>query len=181
MASEHIIPITNGMGTKEIINGTYNVTAEFTWYDASSIQPTSVEVVENTAEYVFTIAATGTLTLHISDDGTDVGVPIEGATFQRCDADGNVYGDVITSDVDGNAVFEHMPFSADGTTPTIYYKQLSSDGEHEFNSELQNTTMAEGTVTLEVGNAAAAEKTFKITDANYENLPIVDGNITLAE
>lgn len=181
MASEHVIPITNGVGTKEIINGTYNVTADFAGYDASSIQPVSVDITEETTEYIFSISATGTLTLHVSDDGTDVGVPIEGATFQRCDAEGNVYGNVITSDVDGNAVFEHVPFLAEGTPPTIYYKQLSSDGEHEFSSELQNTTMSEETVTLEVGNAAATERTFKITDANYENLPIADGNITLSE
>lgn len=34
-----------------------------------------------------------------------------------------------------------MPFSQEGDGPIIYFKQISSDGEHEFSAELQNTTL----------------------------------------
>lgn len=36
------------------------------------------------------------------------------------------------------------------------------------------------THTEEIANAEAAEREFTITDKNYENLPISDGNITLS-
>ena len=48
--------------------------------------------------------------MHVSDDDTDFGVPIQGVTFYRCDAEGNIYGDLIESDVDRNAVFENVPY-----------------------------------------------------------------------
>lgn len=178
--SQHVIPITNGKGTKELTNGTYNVIGEFTGYDNSSILPTTQEISEGVNAYSFTIAATGKLTLHITDDGTNVGVPVEGAIFIRCDAAGNTYGNPVTSDIDGNAVFEHVPFAAD-SAPAVYYKQTASDGEHEFSDELRNTTLTEETVTVEIQNADSTERTFTITDANYENLPIADGNITISE
>lgn len=181
MANNHVIPITNGIGTKEITNGNYNVTAEFEGYDNSSIKPESIEIKDGEMEYNFTVAATGTLTLHVSDDGSEIGVQIVGATFQRCDSSGKGYGNVITSDSDGNAIFEHVPFLSTGTPPIIYYKQLSSDGEHEFNSDLQNVSMSSQTLTVEVENAASIERTFKITDENYQDLPIEDGSITLIE
>ena len=38
--SQHVIPITNGKGTKELTNGTYNVTGEFTGYDNSYLAST---------------------------------------------------------------------------------------------------------------------------------------------
>lgn len=179
MAKEHIIPITNGVGSKELDNGTYTVTAEITGYDNASIDPASQEVIEGTDEYSFTIAANGTLTLHVSDDGTEIGVPIVGATFYRCDAEGNTYGDPIESTEDGNAVFNNVPF-AEENAPVIYYKQTLSDGEHTFDDTLQNTTLTEETATVEVSNPEAAVRTFKVTDANYADLPIADGTITLS-
>ena len=41
------------------------------------------KVTEGVTDYAFTIATTGNLTIHTSDDGTDAGVPIVGATFIR--------------------------------------------------------------------------------------------------
>lgn len=175
---EHIIPITNGRGSKELVNGTYNVVAEVTGYDNSTIDPNSINVEEGVNEYSFTVAATGTLTIHVSDDGTEIGIPIVGATFIRCDADGNTYSDEITSDDSGNAVFNFVPFDAK-SAPAIYFKQTQSDGEHTFDDTLQNTTMTSDTATLEIQNAVAEERTIMLTDANYQNLPIADGQIAL--
>lgn len=149
-------------------------------YDNTSITPTEVEVVEGTDEYTFTIGATGTLTLHVSDDGTDIGVPVVGATFARCDAEGTVYGNPITTDADGNAVFNNVPFSAEENAPLIYYKQTASDGAHTFDNTLQNTTLAEETLTVEVTNAPATVRNFNLTDTNYSGLPIADGQIILS-
>ncbi len=179
--AQHIIPITNGNGSKELANGNYNVVANVSGYDNATILPETQEITEGIDSYSFTIAATGTLTLHVSDDGTDIGVPIQGATFYRCDAEGNTYGDLIESDVDGNAVFENVPYLDGEEGPTIYFKQVSSDGEHDFNQDLQTTTLDQETKTVEILNPEAAARTFTLTDANYANLPIEDGEITLSE
>ena len=175
---EHLIPITNGKGSKELTSGTYNVVAEITGYNNDSIDPNTLDIEEGTNDYNLTIAASGTLTLHVSDDGTDIGVPIIGATFYRCDSEGNTYGEIITSNDEGNAIFNYVPY-AENDAPTIYYKQITSDGEHNFDDTLQNTTMTTDTLTIEIENRPATERNFTVTDANYENLPITDGKITL--
>lgn len=177
---EHNIPITNGKGSKELDNGTYTVVANVIGYNNDSIDPASQEITEGVNEYAFTIAATGTLTLHVSDDGSEIGIPIVGAEFYRCDSEGTTYGDPITSDDEGNAVFNFVPYSADGDAPVIYYKQTASDGEHTFNSDVQNTTLSEETATVEIANAEAATRDFTLTDANYSGLPIADGQLTLS-
>lgn len=130
--------------------------------------------------YNFTIAATGTLILHVTDDGTKLGVPIENATFYRCDDAGNTYGDPITSTIDGDATFNYVPFATDGAT-TVYYKQTASDGEHTFDDALENITLTEETTTIQISNPDAQERTFNLTDKNYENLPIPDATITLSK
>lgn len=178
---EHIIPITNGKGTKELINATYDVTATVSGYDNSSITPNTQEVTEVEDNYSFTISATGTLTLHVSDDGTEIGIPIVGAKFVRCDAEGTTYGGEITSDDSGNAVFNNVPYLEGDTPPNIYYKQTSSDGEHNFGSALQTITLEASEKTVEVLNAPAKERKITLTDAYYENLPIEDGAITFTK
>lgn len=180
MSKQHVIPITNGVGSKELANGNYTVTSLTAGYDDSTITPPEQEITEGVNTYDFTIAATGTLTLHVTDDGSDIGIPIVGAPFQRCDAEGTTYGDAIVSDDEGNAIFNNVPHSAEGNAPTIYFKQIESDGEHTFDSELQNTTLTEETQTLEIANPEATARTFNLTDANYTGLPIADGEITLS-
>ena len=170
--------ITNGVGTGDLINGTYAVSAEVTGYDNTTIDPTSIVVSEGTNEYSFTISAAGTLTLHVSEDGTSGGTPIVGATFVRTDSAGNEYGTVITSDAQGNAVFENVPYSLTGA-PTVYYKQTASDGDHEFDNTVQSTTLSAQTETVEVINSPGATRTINLSDANYDNLPIESGTLTL--
>ena len=46
---------------------------------------------------------------------------------------------------------------------------------------MQNTTLAQETKTVEISNPEAAARTFTLTDVNYANLPIEDGEITLSE
>ena len=172
--------ITNGIGTVDLINGSYSVSADVTGYNNSSIDPTSVTVAEGTNSYNFTISATGTLTLHVTEDGTTTGTPIVGATFIRTDADGNEYGSLLTTDASGNAVFSNVPFSATDA-PIIYYKQTASDGDHEFNNTVQNTTLTIDTSTIEVINQPGATRNINLTDANYSNLPIGTATLTFTK
>lgn len=173
-----LINITNGTGTGQLINDTYTVTATVGGYDNSSIDPASLTVVEGTNSYAFTIGATGTLTLHVTDDGTTTGNPIVGATFYRTDSSGTEYGSVITTDSNGDAVFANVPFAAENA-PVIYYKQTASDGDHEFVNTVQNTTLTTSTSTVEIQNPVGATRTITLTDANYSNLPVESGSLTL--
>ena len=116
--------------------------------------------------------------MHVTDNGTTSGTPIVGATFIRTDAAGTEYGSVITTDATGNAVFNNVPFAAT-SAPTIYFKQTASDGDHEFSTEIQNTTLTTQTSTLEITNTIGATRTITLTDANYDNLPIDTATITL--
>lgn len=181
MAKEHIVSITNGKGSKELVNGNYAVTANINGYDNSTITPNSQEITEGVNSYEFTISATGTLTLHVSDDGTEIGIPIVGATFYRCDSEGTTYGDPVVSDDDGNAVFNNVPYSEEGNALTVYFKQTESDGEHSFNTDVQSTTLDAETKTIEIENAVAPEREVMLTDAYYSGLPIEDGQITLTQ
>jgi len=173
-----IVNITNGTGQTELINDTYTVTAEVTGYDNASLTPSSITVDAATDTYAFTISATGTLTLHVTDTGTTAGTPIVGATFIRTDSTGTEYGSVITTDTEGNAVFNNVPFAETGA-PLVYYKQTASDGDHEFDSTVQSTSLTTQTETIEITNAPGATRTINLTDANYDNLPIDSGSITL--
>ena len=172
------IIIKNGTGSSDIVNGTYNVTAEVLGYDNTSINPNSVTIVEGTNDYAFTIAATGTLTLHVTEDGTEAGTPVVGATFIRTDSEGNEYGDAIVTDAQGNAVLNNVPFATTGA-PQVYYKQTASDGNHEFDDKVQSTTLTSETSTLQIQNALGAVRNITLTDANYSGLPIEKATLEL--
>ena len=173
-----VININNGTGTGEIINGTYTVTSTVTGYDNTSINPSSVTVEAGTNTYAFIISATGTLTLHVTEDGTITGTPIIGATFIRTDSTGTEYGTAITSDTNGDAVFNNVPFDATNA-PLVYYKQTASDGDHEFDQTVQSTSLTTQTSTVEIINQPGATRTINLTDSNYPNLPIESGTLTL--
>ena len=172
-----IVTIINGSGTVELINDTYTVSAEVNGYDNASIDPNSVVVDAVTNTYAFTIAASGILTLHVTEDGTSTGVPVVGATFVRTDSLGNEYGTAVISDTNGDAVFNNVPYDAT-SAPTIYFKQTASDGDHEFDASVQNTTMTSATATIQIQNAPGAVRTINLTDANYANLPIESASLT---
>ena len=170
--------ITNGVGTVDLINGTYTVTSNTNGYDNTSIDPSSLTVLEGTNSYNLTISATGTLTLHVTEDGTSSGTPIVGATFIRTDSSGTEYGLAITTDSNGDATFSNVPF-ADADAPLIYYKQTASDGDHEFDNSVQSTSLTTSTSTVEITNAPGANRTINLTDANYSNLPVGSATLTL--
>ena len=173
------IPINNGTGSQSVANGNYNVTVTSVGYDVSTLNPSTINVVEGTNDYSFTVGATGTLTIHVSDDGTATGNPIVGAVLYRTDSDGTTYGDPITTDCNGNAVFENVPYAATNA-PTIYFKQTESDGSHDFRTDVLSTNMTTETYTYELENSLSAVRTITLTDSNYENLPIDNATINLS-
>lgn len=171
------INITNGSGTASVGQGTYSVSAEVTGYDNSTISPSSVIIDNQTSTYNFTIGADGTLTLHVTEDGTVSGTPIVGATFYRTDQAGTTYGSIITTDSNGDAVFNNVPYDTNGFT--LYYKQTVSDGSHDFSDAVQTTSLTESTTTLQVTNTPFQSYTFNLTDSNYSNMPIASGTLTI--
>ena len=172
-----IVTITDGSGTASLINDSYTVTADVVGYNNNSINPDTVNIVDGTNTYAFTIAATGTLTLHVTEEGTTTGTPIVGASFVRTNSTGTEYGTPITTDSNGDAVFEYVPFAESGA-PIIYFKQTASDGDHEFDDSVHNTTMTTSTSTLEIQNTVGASRTITLVDTNYGNLPIDSASLT---
>lgn len=66
--AQHIIPITKGNVSKALANGNYDAIVVVEGYDSSALIPFNQEITESENTYSFTIGATGTLTLHVSDD-----------------------------------------------------------------------------------------------------------------
>ena len=172
------VNINNGVGTIDLINGSYTVTSNTIGYDDTTISPSSITVEEGTNTYSFTIAATGALTIHVTEDKTESGTPVVGATFVRTDENGVEYGTPITTNSSGDAVFNNVPFATENA-PVIYFRQTASDGNHEFDNTVQNTTMTSDTSTIQIQNTIGATRTINLTDANYENLPIETSILTL--
>ena len=175
-----VVSILDGSGTAQVSNGTYNVTATASGYDNTSILPKSTTITDDVDTYDFTIAATGNLTIHVTEDGTSGGNPVQNAVFYRCDSSGTTYGDPITTDQTGTAVLANVPFVSD-TGITIYYKQTATDNLHNFDNTLQNISMTGEAQTVEITNPLAETKTFNLKDANYDGLVINSAQITLTD
>ncbi len=179
--ARHTIPITNGKGSIELVTGTYKAQAVAGGYDASTLDPKSVNIIDGTTTYAFTISATGTLTLHVTDTGNpDTGVQIIGAKFIRTDSTGTIVGNEITTNDDGNAVFNNVPFAESNST-AIYYKQISGDGGHTFDDTVKSIVMTQSSETVQITNPPAPVRNFTLMDASFPNIPIIDGQIILEE
>lgn len=177
--ARHTIPITNGKGSIELVNGVYNATAVVGGYDASTLDPKQITIIEGTNDYAFTISAKGVLTLHVTDSGDKVtGVQIIGAKFVRTDSTGTINGVEAVTDSDGNAIFRNVPFAPSGSTE-IYYKQITSDGGHTFDDTVKSIVMNEQNKIVEIINPEAPLRNFTLTDASFPNVVISDGQIIL--
>lgn len=177
MAKPYSIDIINGSGQEEVVKGSYTATLSAAGYDTTTFDPTSVTISDESS-YAFTVGATGTLTIHVTEEGTSEGTPVVGAVFYRTDDTGTTYGDSVTTDDSGNAVLNNVPFDT-AETILIYYKQTASDGDHDFDDSVKNISLNAQTGTVEIQNTAATTKTFTLTDANYTGLPVAAATITL--
>lgn len=179
MAKNIIVNINNGYGTKEIPNGEYSVTAEATGYDNQTLTPSSVTITDETETYEFKLSATGNLIMHVTEEGTQDGTPVVGATFYRCDSTGTTYGEAITTDSQGIATLPNLPY-AQTNAPTVYYKQTTTDDSHNFDETLKSITLTEITTTIQIQNAKAITKTILLSDTNYDGLKIETAQMTIS-
>lgn len=173
----HDIIITDGEGTKRLNNGNYSVSVVANGYKDSSIKPTAVTVKADVAVYDFTVSSSGTLILHVTETGTRSGVPVAGATFVRCDKNGTAYGNAVTTDASGDATFNALPYSTTNVT-YVYYKQIASDDEHDFDDTLKQIALTQASTTLQVENTPFTTRTIRLTDENYENLPVESATVS---
>lgn len=179
--ARHTIPIKDGKGSIKLVTGTYNAQVVASGYDTSTLNPKSVTIVDETDTYAFTISATGTLTLHVTDTGDpNTGVQIIGAKFIRTDSTGTIVGNEIITNQEGNAVFNNVPFAESGSN-TIYYKQILSDGGHTFDDTVKSITMTVESETVQITNPEAPVRNFTLMDASFPNIPILDGQIILED
>lgn len=178
MAIKHNVHITNGKGTLELIKGTYKVTSNVEGYDNTTLTPTNVTIEDGKETYAFTISANGTLTLHITEEGTSTGTKVTNTKFIRTDKNGTQLGDILESDSDGNIKILNVPYSS-STTFTIYYKQILSDGNHTFNEEIQSIEMKTKQQTVEITNPKAPTRIFTLSDVNLTNIPIESADLYL--
>lgn len=178
MAKPYTITIKDGKGTEEILNGDYEITTLTKGYDALSIDPKTITIDDEHKSYDFKISAKGKLDIVVTEDGTTSGTPIVGATFVRCDKTGTAYGNPVVTDANGLATFMNVPFNTEGGI-LVYYKQTSSDENHNFDSTLKNAELQTETEQIIIINPKPSTKTINLTDTNYEGLPIKDSQINL--
>ena len=94
------------------------------------------------------------------------------------DETGTTQGKEATTNQDGNALFENVPYY-ETDSPVIYYKQISSDGAHTFDGSVKSVIMNEQNITVEIENPNAPERNITLTDASYPSIVIKDAQITL--
>ncbi len=174
------VTITNGSGSQVMQAGSYTVTAEATGYDVSTLSPTTFTATTSEGSQAFTLSANGTLTLNVNETGAAGGTPITSGTIVMTNADGSVeYGQAVTIDANGDAVFENVPYGTATEPFQLYFKQLTTADGYNVYDGVISVAMTAQTQTEYVQNTAAAEQTFTLTDANYD-LPI-DGALTFTE
>jgi len=175
------VTITNGQGTEKIQIGNYNVTVTAAGYDASTLAPTTFQATASGGTASFTLSASGKLTFIVNDSGAEGGNPVTGGQIVMTDSAGSAtYGSPVDIDSTGNAVFDNVPYG-DGTDPyTLYFKQLSSDGDHDPYDGVITVQMIGATQTDYVKNVALVTQSFSLLDANYQGLPINNATLNLA-
>ncbi len=166
------VTITNGTGSQVMQKGAYSVTATANGYDESTLTPQTYTATESAGSQAFTLSANGTLTINVNETGAAGGTPITSGTIVMTDATGTEeYGQPVTIDANGDAVFENVPYGTAAEPFRLYFKQLTTaDGYNIFEGVI-SVSMTAQTQTEYVQNTAAAEQTFTLRDANYD-LPI---------
>ncbi len=171
------VTITNGSGSEAMQAGTYTVSATANGYDTGTLSPTTFTATANAGSEDFTLSANGTLTFNVNETGAAGGTPITSGSIIMTDATGTTeYGQAVTIDASGNAVFANVPYGDAGTPFTLYFKQLSSDDTHNVFDGVITVQMTSATQTEYVQNTGIATQTFTLRDANYD-LPI-DGTLS---
>ncbi len=174
--ANYTVNITNGSGSQVMQKGTYTVSATAAGYDVSTLSPTTYTASESAGSQAFTLSANGTLTFIVNDTGADGGTPITSGTIVMTDATGTTeYGQAVSINANGEAVFENVPYGTADSPFQLYFKQLTTADGYNVYDGVISIAMTAQTQTEYVQNSAAAEQSFTLLDENY-NLPI-DGTL----
>lgn len=171
------VTITEGAGSQNMKAGNYTVTATASGYDATSLSPASYTATSEAGSGSFTLSANGALTLIFNETGAQGGTAVTSGSVVMTDSTGNTqYGSPVTINASGEAAFPNVPHDSD-TPYVLYFKQLSTDDNHNVYSGVITVNMASATQTEYVVNTAIAAQSFTLTDANYTGLPIASATL----
>ncbi len=166
------VTITNGTGSQAMQKGTYSVTATANGYDVSTLTPKTFSATESVGSENFTLSANGTLTFNVNETGLAGGTPITSGSLVMTDSTGNTeYGQPVTIGATGDAVFNNVPYGSTDTPFQLYFKQLTTDENHNIFDGVISVSMTAQQQTEYIQNTAIAVQTFNLTDSTY-GLPI---------
>ena len=176
---EYEITLTNGTATEPMQAGTYSVTClSANGYDVTSLQPTTCTVTQQEGTFNFTLLANGTLNIEVNETGAAGGTPITSGTLVMTDATGTEnYGTATITD--GVATFSNVPFGAEGSPFTLYFKQTATDAQHNLYVGVITVEMTASTQLVYVENPPIAAQQVNLTDATYQGLPVPSATIQL--
>ena len=169
------VTIINGSGSQTMEAGDYAVSAIYApGYDMTSLSPTNYTATSSTQTGAFTIGANGTLTIIFNETGAEGGAPITSGTVVMTDSTGaEQYGDVVNIDSNGTAIFNNVPYGSEQSAYTLYFKQLTTDENHNIYPNVFTVGMGDQTQTEYILNTLKSTlQNFTLTDANYPNLPV---------
>ena len=99
----------------------------------TTLSPSTYTVSTSQQTGNFTISASGTLTIIFNETGLEGGTPITSGTVVMTDSTGTVqYGSEVQIDSNGTAIFNNVPYGSTQSAYTLYFKQLSSDDNHNI-------------------------------------------------
>lgn len=179
--AEYNVNIVDGEATVDLPTGDYTVSAvTVDGYQLDTLTPTTITVTETSTNHDFTIAATGNLTLHVSVDGAPGGTAVAGATFARCDKDGNIIaGSEQTTDASGTITFSNTPYG--DPTSKIYIKNTVAPLGYALIEDILEFSPTSQTETFEVAVPLVYTQTIGLTDANYSGLGIENATLTIED
>lgn len=173
--SNYNVTIINGTGSQTMETGNYSVSAVYApGYDMETLTPTSFTASSTSTTGAFTISASGTLTITFNETGAVGGTPITSGTVVMTDSTGTKeYGSPVEIDSNGTAVFNNVPYGSAQSAYSLYFKQLTSDENHNVFEDVFVVGMGDKTQQEYILNTLKSSlQNFTLTDANYTNLPI---------
>ena len=173
--ADYNVTIINGNGTQTMQTGDYSVSAIYApGYDMTTLSPATFTASSSTSTGTFTISATGTLTIIFNETGAEGGTPITSGTVVMTDSSGTTqYGQVVNINSNGTAVFNNVPFGSAQSAYTLYFKQLTSDENHNIYANVFAVGIGSETQTEYILNTLkSVVQNITLTDANYPELPV---------
>lgn len=178
--ADYNVTIIDGKGSETMNMGEYTVSAIYApGYDMSTLSPTTYNVETGGETGAFTLSATGTLTITFNETGEEGGTPITSGSVVMTDSTGETqYGAVVEVDSNGTATFNNVPYGSEQSAYTLYFKQLTSDENHNIYDEVFAVGMGmQNQQEYVINTPKAVLQNFTLTDANYINLPVYNATL----